>query len=426
MKKVEIRILVLVLAVLVNTAFFYGCENDSPIDPPIDEEEPEEHDEGFPIDENKTFVHPGLLHSQEDFNCMKEKVSTNEVPWIDGWNKLIANSHANLNYNPNPTIKLIRGGNSLEEPEADNYSRAMNDVAAAYQLAIRWKISGETAYADKAVQILNAWASTCKEITGNSNKALGAGIYGYQFANAAEILRDYEGWNANDFIAYKQWMLDVFYPVSKEFLDGHYGTCITHYWANWDLCNLANLMAIAVLTDDASIYNEAISYLVDDNDSKGNGQLKKAVYYIHIDGLGQLQESGRDQGHALLCIGFLGEICEMAWTQGDDLYGFDDNRVLKGAEYAARYNFNLGSVFFEPYNNCDNVNHSVISDVGRGGSRPIWELIYNHYVKRKNLTAPNVEIAARLHRPEGGGGDYGPNSGGFDSLGFGTLLFSLD
>jgi len=32
---------------------------------------------------------------------------------------------------------------------------------------------------------------------------------------------------------------------------------------------------------------------------------------------------------------------------------------------------------------------------------------------------------AALVRPEGGGGDYGPNSGGFDALGYGTLTFSL-
>lgn len=426
MKKNDLKIALFVAAFLVSIGSFYSCGgSDSPLDPAIDEEEIPDKDE-FPINENKTFLHPGLLHSDVDFARIKTKVDAGEEPWTAGWNKLIANSHASLNYNPNPTEKLIRGGNSREEPEADNYARAMNDVAAAYQLAIRWKVTGENAYADKAVQILNAWASTCKEITGNSNKALGAGIYGFQFANAAEIMRDYEGWSAADFIAFKQWMLDVFYPVSKNFLDTHYNTCITHYWANWDLCNLANIMAIGVLTDDASIYNEAIRYLVDDNHNKGNGQIKRAIYYIHTDGLGQLQESGRDQGHAQLCVGFLGDICEMAWTQGDDLYGYDDNRILRGAEYTARYNFNLGSVYFEPYNNCDNVNHVGISEVGRGGNRPIWEVIYNHYAKRRNIATPDVEIVARLHRPEGGGGDYGPNSGGFDSLGFGTLLFSLE
>jgi hypothetical protein len=28
-------------------------------------------------------------------------------------------------------------------------------------------------------------------------------------------------------------------------------------------------------------------------------------------------------------------------------------------------------------------------------------------------------------RPEGGGGDYGPNSGGYDQLGYGTLTATL-
>ena len=32
------------------------------------------------------------------------------------------------------------------------------------------------------------------------------------------------------------------------------------------------------------------------------------------------------------------EICEMAWGQGDDLYGAQDNRLMKGLEYTARYN----------------------------------------------------------------------------------------
>lgn len=400
-----------------------GCEkkDDTEIDNGNTDKETVE--EEFPVNESKTFIHPGLLHTEADFARIKTKVEAGTEPWISGWNKLIHNSHSSLSYTPNPVAKLIRGGNSAEEPEPDNYSRAMNDVAAAYQLAIRWKITGDVAYAEKAIQILNTWASTCKLISGDSNRALGAGLYGYQFANAAEIMSSYSGWSATDFAAFKQWMLDVFYPVNKQFISTHWNTCISHYWANWDLCNLASLISIGVLTDRADIYNFAIRYLIS---GTGNGQIKKAVYFIHSDGLGQLQESGRDQGHALLCIGLLGEICEMAWSQQDNLYGYDNNRILKGAEYAARYNFNLGSVAFQPYNNCDNVNHTVISETGKGGQRPIWEVIYNHYVKRTKIEASNVSVVAGNHRPEGGGGDYGPNSGGFDSLGFGTLMFYLE
>lgn len=378
------------------------------------------------------MLHKGGLHSDEDFTRMKTKIAANAEPWISGWNKLIANYHAQLTYNPNPVEKLIRGGNSAEEPSPDNYSRAMNDVAAAYQLTIRWKITGDTAYADKAVQILNAWASVCKQISGNSNTALAAGIYGYQFAMAGELLRNYPGWKTEDFTKYQDWMLKVFYSVNNSFLTTHWGTCYSHYWANWDLCNVASVMAIGILTDKRTLYNQAVHYF---QKGFGNGNILKAINYIHPDGLAQLQESGRDQGHATLCIALMGTICEIAWKQGDDFYGFDNNRLLKGCEYIAKYNVAMLAVPFkeylryyqDPWGGCNNAEkHTEVSSAGRGNDRPMWELIYNHYVKRKGLTATYSEMASKKVRPEGGGGDYGPNSGGFDQLGFGTLLYSLD
>jgi len=380
----------------------------------------------IPINANKTFVHPGLLHTQADFDRMKAKVNAASDPWLSGWNKLIANSHSQLTYSPNPVVKLIRGGSSLEEPQPDNYGSAFNDAAAAYQTAIRWKITGDVAYANKSIQILNAWANNCTSISGDSNKVLGAGIYGYQFANAAEIMRSYSGWAPADFDKFKQWIKTVFLPISKDFLVRHNGTCISHYWANWDLCSLLNVMSIGVLTDDVELYNTAITYL---NSGAGNGQLLKVIWYDHKDGTAQIQEAGRDQGHALLCVGFLADIAQSTWNQGDDVYGYNDNWILKGAEYEAKYNFTTLTVPFQPYNNCDNVNHTIVSSDGRAGVRPIWNAIYNHYLKRKGVSANSVRfvsIARSIVQTEGGGGDYGPNSGGFDSLGFGTLLYSLE
>src|ERR1044072_205339 len=115
------------------------------------------------------MVHPGGLQVAEDFTRIKAALAGNKEPWVSGWNKLIANSHAQLSYVANPTVKLIRGGNSRKEPEPDNYSRALNDVAAAYQTGLRWKISGDTTYAEKSIQILNAWAGTCTTLSGDPN-----------------------------------------------------------------------------------------------------------------------------------------------------------------------------------------------------------------------------------------------------------------
>lgn len=387
--------------------------------------------EDITVPANKVFVHPGLLHSQADFDRMKTKVDNQVDPWISGYNKMISNSHASATYvMKGPVVTLIRGGGSREEPLPDNYSTAMEDAHAAYLTAIRWKITGDVAYANKSIQILNAWAATCTSISGDSNKALGAGIYGYQFANAAEIMRDYSGWNATDLAKFKKWMLDVFYPVNKAFLDTHWNACSTHYWANWDLCNLASMMSIAVLNDDVPKYSYVINYLMK---GVGNGQLIKAINHIHakttnddID-LGQIQESGRDQGHTLMVVGLLGSIAQMGKTQGLDIYGYNDNMILKGAEYVAKYNAARLSVPFKTYTNCANVTHTTAADdAGRSQIRPVWERIFNHYTKGKGITARYIKTAKDVGYPEGGSGDLNPNSGGYDDLGFGTLLYSLE
>src|SRR5450432_888987 len=44
--------------------------------------------------QSSAFVHPGLLHTQADFDRMSQKVLASASPWIDSWKLLIANSHA--------------------------------------------------------------------------------------------------------------------------------------------------------------------------------------------------------------------------------------------------------------------------------------------------------------------------------------------
>ena len=46
------------------------------------------------------------------------------------------------------------------------------------------------------------------------------------------------------------------------------------------------------------------------------------------------------------------------------------------------------------------------------------------YVNRRRLSAPYCKQWVAKIRPEGGGGDYGNNSGGYDQLGYGTLTFA--
>jgi hypothetical protein len=243
--------------------------------------------------------HPGGLITNDDIARIKADTSID--PWKTGWAILCANSHAQKGYVASPTVKLIRGGGSTEEPDADNYSHAMNDAAAAFQLGIRWKITGDATYAQTVVNILNAWANTCTKLSGDGNIALGSGIYGYEFAIAGEQLRDYSGWNSADFQKYQQWMLNVVYPVCNSFLTGHFGCSPLHTWSNWDLCNLAAVMAMGIFTDNRSMYNYAINYI--QKSGIGNGYIFRTINFVYdsiTPQMAQMQESGRDQGHATL------------------------------------------------------------------------------------------------------------------------------
>ncbi|MEV0283014.1 alginate lyase family protein [Kribbella sp. NPDC050820] len=364
-----------------------------------------------------TFTHPGALHIWGDLNRAKVRVAAGDDPWLSGYNKLIANSHAQSTWQPNPQATIIRGG------DGQNYGILYNDIHAAYQNALRWWITGSTAHGDCARNILNAWSATLTTVTGNADRFLAAGIYGYQFANVAELMRGYPGF---DLARFKTMMLNVFYPLNNSFLINHNDACITNYWANWDLCTMNSILAIAILCDDGAKYDQAVNYF---KNGAGNGAIRNAIPFVYdSEGLAQWQEAGRDQGHTVMGIGQMGAFCEMAWNQGEDLYGYDNNRFMKAAQYVAKYN--LGQdVPFTKYSwgtgqNCAYQEHTVISSASRGQLRPVWEILHFHYTRRKFLSVPYISQMAALVRPEGGGGDYGPNSGGFDQTGFGTVMYA--
>lgn len=99
------------------------------------------------------------------------------------------------------------------------------------------------------------------------------------------------------------------------------------------------------------------------------------------------------------------------------------------AEYTTKYNLN-NTVDYVPYRSWEGI-LPVIATKARGSVRPGFELLYSHYTQLKGYNASwsrqyrdmvNSNITDGV---EGGGGDYGPNSGGYDAFGHGTLLYRL-
>jgi len=337
---------------------------------------------------------------------MKTNVLAGNHPWIDDWQQLERDPQAQADWKPAARANL---GASRQ--------RADLDAHAAYLNALRWYVSGETNYAECAVRICNAWSGQVNQVPqGNDIPGL-SGIPIFNFALAAELLRVYPGWKAADFNRFTNMMVRWCYPVCHDFLTRHNGQCISAYWANWDACNIGALIAMGVLCDNTNYFNEGVEYF---KHGQGMGSISNAVPFLYATNFGQWQESGRDQQHAQLGVGLLGSACQVAWNQGVDLFGYADNRLLAGAEYVAKCNLSYPAetIPYTFYNNCSDARQHAISINGLGRiDRPVWELIYNHYVVLRGLSAPYSAAMTRLMRPERGNGDH---------FGYGTLTFTLD
>jgi hypothetical protein len=347
----------------------------------------------------RSFKHPGLLHSQEDLDRMKSRVAAGDQPWLAGFQQLALDWHSSSAWRMfGPLKRVVRD----RDPQRMRGNAAMvQDSRAAYQNALMWAVAGEKNHATKAVEILNAWGQTLEEM-GGRDVQLAAGLNGFLLVNAAEIMRhSYSDWNATDADRFQRMLREVVYPPIQDFA--------TFANGNWDAACIKTMLAIGVFCDDRSIFDRGVEYFLH---GTGNGSIGNYVFNT----TGQCQESGRDQQHTQLGLGCLAEACEVAWQQGADLYGAEDNRLLRGYEYTAQYLLGEAVPFVEHTDTTGKYHHTKIAPEGRFAARPVYEIALGHYAVRQGLAMPFSTRLAERNRPEG-------RPHGADHPGFGTLTF---
>ncbi len=403
-------------------------------------------------DTNRGFIHPGGLHTQADFDRIKQQLADGNKKVTEAMNKLRMAEYAQPTTATYPTETIVRGGSG------ENYINTCRGAAIAYQNALRWKIEDNQACAKHAVEVLMKWCNTTKNVTGSSDQFLAFGLYGYQFAQAAELMRDYEGWKPADFEKFKQWMLNIWYQGAIDFLRRHNGTWENggkwwqapgHYWSNWGLCNAMCVLSIGVLCDDVFIYNQglgAIKY-----DQVGTFKDPRAEGTIYSDGLteflgnfvvttypsdletgaygklGQLNESGRDAGHAAMSLGLAVDIAHQIWNQGDDLFAYMDHRLAAGTEYLAAQTQSVEGLPWVNYHYYTNGFHFsdsrswLMTGPAMGAQmRPYWGTVIGIYEGVKGVKMPFSEQAYEKMGIDGGG--QGGTSGGYDHMGYSVLM----
>lgn len=413
-----------IMSLFLAVAVFVGCLPFTGFDVQAAKEEEGEsktaaQSEADAVSSDNRFIHPGLLHSEEDLEKAWDNVQNNVSPNKETYDALFWDTFSNAGWWPRPLEVVTRGG-------TDSINQLRIDVRRAYQNALLWKLSGDTAHGEAACRIINAWSSTMKQLGGNADRFLAAGLQGYELANIGELMRDHPDFDTEGL---QNLLLNVFYPMNQDFMVRHNDSHIGNYWANWELANIASMISIGVYCDREDIYEQALYYF---KNGKGNGSFYHTMPYVLEENgkeLVQWQESVRDQGHTTLGLVLAGVICETAWNQGDDLYGMSDSRFKKAVEYSVKYN-SLGedvpsSWYFRAYGNLNSKPryeaYAGVNPYQRGSWRPIYYQMYNHYVNRKGGQMPCVaQMIANAEGTyiEGGAGNS------LDELGWYSLTYA--
>ena len=366
-----------------------------------------------PMVTNSLFVHPGVVHSLIDLERMRTNVLAGNYPWYIGYTNMIADSHSSSSYPMEGPMGII--WRDAVVPALP--SQFQDDCGAAYQNALLWYLTGDHAHAFKAIEILDAWASTCTN-AGGSDTRLACGLQGYKFITAAEIIRyTGAGWSQLEINTCSNFIRTVILPQNRMYGGG-----------NWGQIGACSAMAAGVFMDDEAVFSEALNCL------KFGAPIECDMGMVnYINPLGWTTESDRDIGHWGLALDNYTEAASIAWCQGIDLWTYLNNRLLTAHEYLAYFNANnttnggLAGLTnnLAPYiasTSCDGLNNSgLISQTANAINQlgtwfPLWEQAFNPYQNLIGVAALWTSNAVAQERPEGYDRDH---------LAFGTLVAAL-
>ena len=182
-----------------------------------------------------TINHGGsMMNSPGELDFIKGKIAANEEPWATYYTRLTKSGYSKLTWAPHASAI----------PTAE--TSLIGDCYAAYNQALIYYFTGDTAYAENARTIINAWSSTVQEWSGIGNWYLAPAWGASIMAPAAELLRNtYSGWTPADTAQCQGMFNRAFLPVLK--FRYAYGN------REFSVCNA--LVAIGVFNDDkAALY----------------------------------------------------------------------------------------------------------------------------------------------------------------------------
>lgn len=281
-----------------------------------------------PVIPQPKFIHPGIPLTVDDLSNVKVKIQNGVQPWYGGYQQLLSDGHSQLTYQmQGPFQHVARNYNG--QGINMNLSQWESDMTAIGNMARLWYYTGNSAYAQKAHDILLTWANTQTLFDGYEAN-LDMGDYIHHFVTGADILRGtWPGWTQADTTTVQNYFRNVYYTGAGIGI-GAVGP------ANKGIYALLDGIYLALFNDDETTYNAVMHDILQATQSGMQNTLST----------GEVGESLRDAGHAYDEWFCLARIAEANWSQGVDIYTMLENRLLATGEYHARLgNFSSSSIY---------------------------------------------------------------------------------
>ena len=336
------------------------------------------------------FRHPGVLLNRAQLDLIKQRVENGTEPQKTAFAKMLTDPLADLSYRPSPRGTVECGSYSKPDLGCKDERR---DSEAAYSQAIAWYVTGNPKYAQNAIHIMNAWATTLSGGHTNSNGPIQAAWSSSVWPRAAEIIRyTFDGWAPGDIERFKQMLVKQYVPSMINGSDEN---------GNKELAMSEALINIGIFNDDRALFDAGVKmwrgrapayiYLKSDGpkpllpaDGKPAIWGNKGKTTAMVDGL--LQESMRDAHHANMAFASMVNAAETAWQQGLDLYAEQGDRMIAAMEFQAQ--------FLPP-------NKATPPPSLEFSLQPTWEIAYNHFHHRLRRELPKMAAVIPTNRPTG-------------------------
>jgi hypothetical protein len=342
------------------------------------------------------FVHPGVLDSKAQLDFVKVKVAAKAQPWTSAYNAMIGSSYASLSRTPTP-YQVVECG-PYSDPNI-GCTNERQDAIAAYTDALAWYLSGNAAYAQESIKLMDAWSATISSHT-NSNAPLQTGWAGSSWARAGELIRyTYTGTWTN-LSRFETMLRTVYLPTVIKGSNSN---------GNWELVMMEAAVGISVFLDDKTDYDTAMNkfmlrvpayiYLTSDGalpkTVPGSGLTTSSQIISYWQGQstfvnGLTQETCRDFTHTGYGIASISDVAETSRIQGTDLYTGDIGTRLRYA-LGFQSQYELGAAV--PSWLCG-------GSVNRGLG-PVTEVGYNALSFRLGNIMANTGTLTSQDRPEG-------------------------